>query len=88
MTSVFNFVATIITVIKIFPYSLQKQKHTGDENVDRFKRLASRCTDGIPVEGRLSEALASWAEMSSVRSQGVLQRTVVTGWSHKVEDPL
>lgn len=67
----------IITLIKTFPYSLEKQNHTGRGNVDRFKRLALRSTDAIPVEASLSEALPSWAEMSSVRSLGVLQRTGV-----------
>jgi len=76
-TSFFNFVLPIITLIKTFPYSLEKQNHTGRGNVDRFKRLAVRSTDAIPVEARLSEVLPSWAEMSSVGSLGVLQRTGV-----------
>ena len=38
LTSVFNVVAPIITVIKSF----QKQNHRGGENVDSFKRMLKK----------------------------------------------
>jgi hypothetical protein len=82
LTSVFNVVAPIITVIKSF----QKQNHRGGENVDSFKRIAPRCTDGIPRKQGFRKLCLRRLKCLRKFPEGCCRGQ--TGRSHKMQHPL